>query len=347
MNESRNYADASLDSVYEAQRRAEIKRCLVMQRAKGKEQELANYYTEHADLLNPLQNVDGECVLPDTTTQIELCAKNENTKIVEQSNPSTPSKSSYAFPINLPDNPTSGTLSERMSKLIAEWREHKNYMLIREEYCALSIAMNHEGLQAPAFRPALTIPFLKKDQQESDKTLHKDRVVIDCHWLHCRGEHITPRDDQYKPLFNLAEPFLFTLASLFASENWTNKHRAEEALILIDWQQSQLMAMVGEIVCERRKTALDGIGKGDNRKPPKITLVKRTLGEWSRRDKRIIQHIKTYESLWLARELLGASASMNDIALLGALIAGVPPSSERVARDKLKRLDARISGAAM
>lgn len=252
-------------------------------------------------------------------------------------------EAAYCFPVRSDGfSPINRVVNAvRLAELIAEWDAHKDYMLIRDEYCTLSVALNHEGLQAPAFRPSPTIPFLTKNRRESDNCLHKDRIVIECHWLRCRHELVLPRDEKYQPLFDVVESFSFSLAESFACKNWSNKHRADEALILTTWQQSQLSSMQGDVVQQRRKAAEEGFGRGADRVPPTIVLIKRSMREWCKKDKRIIPYRKSYEDLWLARELLDSGASMNDIAKLGAMISGVPPSSERVVRDKLKRLDER------
>ena len=243
----------------------------------------------------------------------------------------------YSFPVG--HNGLDGLVTDKqvdlLSAVVESWMKHNNYMRIRDEYCRLSISLNHSTLLAPAFRPFPTIPFLKKNQSESDKVLHRDRVVIDCHWLRCRNELVVPRDKEYGPLFDVSVPFSFNLAASFACENWSSKHRAEEALILTPWQQPQLLSMQDEAVRNRRKEAEEGIGRGVDRRQPKIVLVRKTIREWCRKDKRIIPHLKTYEDLWLARELLGDGASMNEIAKLGGMIAGVPPLSEKSIRDKL------------
>jgi hypothetical protein len=237
-----------------------------------------------------------------------------------------------------------GSPAKRLSALIASWQAHRVYTRIRNEYCSLAIALNREGRWAPAFRPTPTIPYRQNQRSSIHMTIHRDMVVIECHWLRCRGEDVWPRDREYRVIFDATAPFQVDLAASFACRNWSKLHRAEEALILTTWQQCQLKAMQGSAVSDRRVAAIDGIRKDAERIPPKIVAVRRAIREWCKKDKRMVPHRQVYEDLWLAREMLGKDASIMDIAKLGGLIAGVLPLSERTVRDKLGRLDKRIAG---
>lgn len=266
---------------------------------------------------------------------------------VEQVQSTRATVPSYSFPIAMADGDCLGadSLAARMSALVASYKAHGDYTQIRDEYCGLAIALNREKLHAPAFRPAPKVPFRNDLRSPAHLTLHRDLLVIDCHWLRCREEDVWPRDEEYRALFDTGLPFSFVLASSFASRNWEKLHRADEALILTTWQQCQLMAMKGAVVRDRLTAAENGTGRGVERVPPRITVVKRTMREWCHKDRRITPYRQTYEELWLARELLDKGGSMKDIAVLGGLIAGVSPSSEKTARNKLKRLDNRLAGA--
>ncbi len=252
----------------------------------------------------------------------------------------------YAFPARMDgiDHHGVGGLGEQMARLVAEWKTHGEYMRIRDEYCCLASALNREGLKAPAFRPVPTIPKLKDRRTQANMTLHRDLLVIDCHWLRSRSENVWPRDAKYQPLFDIAVPFSFDLAALFASEVWTKLHRADEAFILTARQQCQLKTMKGTDVRDRLELAENGFGRGVVRVRPKIVAARKAMREWCSKDKRLIPHRQVYEDLWLARELLDQNTSMKDIAELGGLIAGTPPLNEKTVLDKLKRLNNWMTG---
>jgi hypothetical protein len=256
------------------------------------------------------------------------------------------SEAPYSFPISMDsfDCLVVGNLVARMTRLVVDCKAHGDYMLIRDEYCSLAVALNREGLMAPAFRPAPIIPKLKERRTATNMMLHRDSLVIDCHWLHCRCENVYPRDDEHKPLFDIAAPFQFELAASFACKVWSKLHRADEAFVLTTWQQCQMRTMKGVDVSDRLVAAKNSSGRGEYRVRPKIVSVKRAMREWCNRDKRLIPLRQCYEDLWLARELLGTSGSMTEIALLGGFITGVRPSNERTVRGKLKRLDEHMTG---
>lgn len=263
------------------------------------------------------------------------------------SEPTSSLETPYSFATRMDDvaHVGVGPVVKRMSELVAEWQRHGDYMQVRADYCSLAISLNRECLLAPDFRPTPKIPKIKSRRSPADLTLHRDLLVIDCHWLRCRREDVWPRDDEYDSLFDANVPFSFDLAAAFACRNWTKLHRTDEALILTTRQQCQLKTMKGTVVRDRLILAEDGLGRGEERTRPKIVSVRKAMREWCSKDKRIIPYRKSYEDLWLARELLGTGASMKDIAVLGGLIAGVLPSSERTVRGKLNRLDKRMTGA--
>lgn len=250
----------------------------------------------------------------------------------------------YTFPVvgDVVNKLDAGNLAKRMSELVVAWKKHNDYMLIRDEYCELAIALNYEGSLAPAFRPITKKPIIKGKQNPPDMLAHQDRLVIECHWLRCRHEYVLPRDIEFQELFDVDVPFSFSLAADFAAKGWRSKHRADEAFYLTNRQRCQLFSMRGDIILGRHNAAKDSSGRGDNRVPPKNVKLRKALREWCGDDKRIIPEQQAYENLWLARELLGNGASMREIAELGGFISGAIPLSERTVRDKLQRLDKRM-----
>lgn len=252
----------------------------------------------------------------------------------------------YSFPVtaDVVEPCLMADLAERMARLVAEWKKHGDYMRIRVEYCGLAIALNHEGLLAPAFRSMPTIPYLKARRTPSNMTMHRDFIVIDCHWLYCRGKIVDAHDaaKDYLDMFDSAEEFSFDLANDFACKNWANRYRSEEVLVLTPVQRCQLKTMKGKIVGDRYMLAKKGLGKGESRIKPKIIAVKEALAAWCHKDKRIIRERQCYENLWLAQELLGKDASIRDIAELGGLMSGQKPLAEKTVREKLQKFAKRL-----
>lgn len=280
-----------------------------------------------------------------TTSQLDITCIDGNMPKDSVEN-KTESTNSYSFPIvsDSDDKFETINLAKILSDLVESWEKHRDYIQIRDAYCNLSIAMNHEGLFAPAYR---AYPKIHRHASKRTKDYHiiqKDRLIIECHWLRCRQESVVTRDQRYQPLFDVNQPFPFDLSEKFASENWSNKHRADEALYLTAQQQSQLLALQGDIVRERRTLAMDGVQEVGARVPPKVKVVRLVLRKWGEKKSAIVAQYEAYEALWLARELLDKDASRREIAKLAGLITGTSPLDESTVRLKLAGLEKRISG---
>lgn len=232
--------------------------------------------------------------------------------------------------------------SAALETLMAALSRHGDYHLIRDEYCRLSILLNLQGRLAPAFRPKPNPG--KRKGNPVFLEIHRDQVVIDCHWLYCRRQMVKVRDSEFRPLFRRAQPFPFDLAWTFANKVWKKAHRADEAFSLTPFQQCQLAALRGVRVSTRFTAALEGVRKPGARIPPKVALVRQRLAEWCERNRRIVPLFDDYERLWLAREVLGPDASVSLIAELFALMTGQDVRAEKTISDKLKRMDGHIGG---
>jgi hypothetical protein len=229
----------------------------------------------------------------------------------------------------------------RLEALISKLREHGEYSLVRDEYCILSILLNQQGVIAPAFRPEPITGKRRGNPVFFD--IHRDQVVIDCHWLYCKKLMFKTRDVEFLPMFNTEGPFPFDLAWKFAKKVWKSKHRTDEALTLTHFQQCQLVALRGEEVSARFGAALDGLRKSGGRIPAKIAAVRQSLNMWAEKNKRIENLRDEYEHLWLARELLGSLPSIRQITELSALMSGAKFRDDKTIREKLKRMDRHIN----
>lgn len=245
-----------------------------------------------------------------------------------------------SFPVkNVEGLPVVADPLERLTALMEELREHGDYRRVRDEYCCLSILLNSQGAIAPAFRPLPKTG--KRKGSHVFLEIHRDHVVIDCHWLYCKKLMVKARDVEFRSMFDTAHPFPFGLAWMYAKKNWKSTHRADQALGLTTYQQSQTVTMRGSIVAGRYHAAL----KGDRgRVHAKIGAVKQGLNEWCERDRRVIPHYEDYLNLWLARELLGADAAIHQIAELFSLMTGDKPRDDKTIRCKLEKMDRHIGG---
>lgn len=241
-----------------------------------------------------------------------------------------------------PVKPIMAVTLEQLSALLTELAVHRDYPRIQPEFIRLSMLLNEQRLLAPAFRPRPKVGLPKGHL--TFMAIHHDQIIIDCHWLHCRNEAVVPRDEHMQPLFDLSKPFSLDLAREFAEQGWTRKHRIEQLLVLTPRQQCQLATLRGKTIDGRFEAALKGIGKGHARIQPKITAVRLELYEWAERNKGVRRLLKDYESLWLARELLGNAAPIRQIAELFALISGRPKLDDKTVRGKLETLEKHIGG---
>jgi len=191
------------------------------------------------------------------------------------------SRCATSFPVSdldhlvVPEKPL-----ERMELLLDELAEHGNYHFVRTELCQLSISLNIEGKKAPAFRPKVVTG--KKYGDAIFEEIHRDQVVIDCHWLHSTKQRmpIRSKDVEYKALFQHSKPFPFDLAWTFACEKWKLDHRVIDMLRLTQYQQCQLSALRSKSVKKR----IDGVEHGSRKEnvftPAPLSVFEQGLSAW-------------------------------------------------------------------
>ncbi|TXT26301.1 MAG: hypothetical protein FD131_4236 [Rhodocyclaceae bacterium] len=253
-----------------------------------------------------------------------------------------PSGATQGFPVaDVMELPLIVDPARRLEFLISELCDHRNYSAIRKEYCELSVVLNLQGRLAPAFRPDPKMAWDKPNKIFFE--IHRDQVVIDCHWLHSKQEPVFPHDEKLNSLFDSSRPFSFDHAWSFASQKWRKEYRATEQLILTPRQQCQLAAMRGDDLEYRFDVALKGGAKAKVRVPRTISIVRQRLRQWCEKDKRVDP--LGYERLWLARELLGAGASVPQVAELWSLMTGDELRDKKTVHDRLKKMDVKIVGS--
>lgn len=232
----------------------------------------------------------------------------------------------------------------RMDELLDELAEHGIYTRVRKELCCLAIQLNLEGKLAPAFRTPIYTG--REKGNPVFYAIHRDQIVIDCHWLHATGQSVrlSSKDRELKPLFNPKKPFDFQMAWNFAQERWTAQHRVVETMRLTIFQQCQLTALrsVDAAVCK------DAIhkkkGKGREATASLIATFEQGLATWCERDRRIIKHRDSYRSVWMARQLLGEGVPVRQIGDLAALISGQDRRDDSTTRDREMKIKKNIMG---
>lgn len=226
-----------------------------------------------------------------------------------------------------------------------ELARHGDYAALRERICQLQIELNEYGLLAPSFRPRpkKSRPKgsgSKKSFTETDMAIHRDLIVIDCHWLYTRKVkvRVDSGDMLYQPLFNLSKPFDFDLAWTFANENWRNDTRVESALRLPKLLQYQLAALRCNAVAKDLERLTVGTRKGGRLLASPLARVSVALQEWCDDDPRVESQFEAYEAIYQAYWLLGPSAKTTALTELAALISGKEPLNPRTLQGKLDKL---------
>lgn len=259
--------------------------------------------------------------------------------------PTAPPSPTSCFPVsNTSCLPEVDSLLVRFEELMAELRRHGDYQRCREEYCQLSILLNLQGLMAPAFRPAPVTG--KKFGDPVFKAIHRDQIVIDCHWLQVTKQFVKVRakDIEFAPMFKVAKPFPFDLAWQFANKVWKANHRVVDMLRLTEFQQCQLAALRSDVVKKRVEGIENGSRKDGVFIPAPLSIFEQGLNAWCERDRRILKHREGYEAAWKARSFLGEAASVRLVGALAAMMLGEEPKDDKTIRGREDKIDRHILG---
>lgn len=232
----------------------------------------------------------------------------------------------------------------RMHALNEELCRHGNYDKVRDDYCRLSILMNLAGRIAPAFRPELVTG--KKFGSQVFLAIHRDHLVIDCHWLHVTKAllNVRSKDVEFASMFKSTKPFPFDLAWSFASKKWGANHRALDMLRLTDFQQCQLAGLRSDELKARIIGLTEGCRRDGRYYPSPLALFERGLNAWCEREKRIVKHRDGYLAVWKARSFLGNGASVRQIGQLAALMLGETPKDDKTIRSREEKIRRHILG---
>ena len=205
------------------------------------------------------------------------------------------------------------------------------YHQIREEYCALSLAMNECGDVPPKFRFMRPLPRRAQKATADDTLMVRDRQVIDMHWLHCQGKRDELPDRAFSRLF-VEDELDFDMAGVIAAKAWTNEIKAEKVLNLIPHEQFQL-------ACLRIKSVADTWRNAENSMK---TTIDRRLREQLVSEPSLKPHIEDLKLLWLAEKLM-SSQGLPAVAKMHGWLSGKAPLSISTLSTKLKRMRRRTT----
>lgn len=221
--------------------------------------------------------------------------------------------------------------SDQARRLKALLGTAKPYHQIREEYCALSLAMNVCGEVPPKFRFMRPLPRRTAKATFDDTLMMRDRQVIDMHWLHCRGKREELPDRAFTTLF-VDDELDFDMAGFLAGKVWTNEIKAERVLNLIPHEQLQL-------ACLRTKAVAD---TWRNAECSMKTTIDRRLREQLVSEPSLKPHIEDLKLLWLADKVVGGEG-LAATAKMHGWLSGKAPLSITTLSTKLKRMRRRTA----
>lgn len=251
-----------------------------------------------------------------------------------------------SIPLDL-SNLSHDSLVLRSIKLASQFRKDKDYSKCRNEFVAVSLALNQFGLLAPVFRDQPRIPPQKSSWNKYTQLLI-DQIVIDCHWLYCRKGSVRPTWPELQLMFDHSCQFdCSEIAAMIAAKNWSCDFRVNELFALGNHQQVELMQLRNGQCKALYKRLVEGerdFGRSSRTKA-EISAVRVAINNWADHTHQIRGQEKVYESLWLARELLSPNASYADIAALTALRCGGKPLCPKTVSGKLKQLDSALKRA--
>ena len=282
-------------------------------------------------------DVENESVSP-----VSLAVKPQSTTIDEESAEDV--VADYYFPTSTADDDLSdyehADLMAKLELLIDMVKTPDDYMAIREQYCEISIALNERKLWAPAYRHGLIIPKMKANLKPVHTLVLRDRIVIDCHWIHSKGYKNRIDEKQWRPLSKLKMPFPFELAVEFARREMRTEYRAEGVMSLTIRQQFEMRALQGKTVqahvyALKQYQRIDGV-----RIPNSREIIRLAVNRWCEKYPRFESEREKYLAHAEARALLAiVTASPTDIANLAGMIQDINPLSEGTVRGLLKNMD--------
>lgn len=213
-----------------------------------------------------------------------------------------------------------------------------DYASIREAFCAVSIEMNLRQQHAPQFRPLA--PLNKKPVNEDERTMSRDRQVIDVHWRAYSADKPILMSHKYPSIFN-TEPFVTLVAEKFASEN------LKPGMKVTDLVPSEAMQLEHAIIKESKyrdqwRTICFGVQHGDTVKQDGAihveTIIRNAINASSAPNR--VNNIAGMLDAWKARKLVGSSP--NKIARMIGLMTGENRRDASAVTKTLKSVDRHL-----
>lgn len=223
------------------------------------------------------------------------------------------------------------TAGDRLNALKVLLSTAGAYHQIRDEYCALSLAMNECGEVPPKFRLMRPLPRRTAKATPDDTLMMRDRQVIDMHWLHCRGKRDAAPDKNFANLFT-SDDFDFDLAAVLAAQPWRAEVKAEKVLNLIPHEQLQLAILRTKAVADAWQNAESSVA----------TTIDRRLREQAISTPSLRPHIEDFKQLWLA-DKIKQNDGLAAIAEMYAWISGKPRLATSTLCEKLRRMRRRTA----
>jgi len=253
---------------------------------------------------------------------------------------------SYGFPWSSPIGRASqAEIAAQLDEVVLKIQnESWGYVRNRDLFCVLALSLNALGLQAPAFRPNPTIPWLTSEQTAEHLLIQRDRIVIDCHWLYCTKSKVYANEGAWRGLVNPKFGLQMARIEKFAATKVANDYRADDLMGLTQLQQVQMAAIKGAKMQANFK-ALGAMvtGAGGGRTASRFKRIDRAIREWCSSQPRFNKHYGKYRAFAMAVELLDRP-SVQQVATLAGYIAGVKPLSESSARQTLAVLARLTAG---
>jgi hypothetical protein len=182
---------------------------------------------------------------------------------------------------------------------------------------------------------------------KADAQLHRDRLVIDMHWLWCRNASLAGLMPQgiFAHLLDPTVDFDFEAVERYAGQSLASKERSTEHIGISPEVQWQLAAIKSRDQADTHRAIFDGGRDATGRVHSTRSAVMAGIASWALRSPGIRAEKQVYLDLWVARKMLGTKAPAWQIAELGGLMSGTSPLEKSTVRQKLKRLDTNVPAA--
>lgn len=289
---------------------------------------------EHASTTSKSNNVVELKIAKAKETIRRIQAKKANSDHLHSptplASPESEKKFKYEFPCkgDLEIEQDQYSLCAALSNVVGKITNPHLYPNYREEYCRLSILLNKVRLWAPGFR-SYPVNLYGNSGLEVQNLIQRDRIIIDLHWLHERGECLIPNESTWASLFDASKPFNFEKAEQFAQRPYTDDVRANEILSIPPRLQLQLRAMREKEIEQRIKdysTSRRQRGSAESSRISQEAIDLKAINHWADKKPVIRKHVEKHKANAKAQALMSSSLySFSDMCELSAVMRGEKP----------------------